>query len=157
MNQGNDAFAPAPPVPDESSVDLSGLDAEYEQAKAANMEEIPDGKYQAAIRGVRLGKTQNDNPMLQYDMVILSGAHEGRHIHKTSVFTAASLPFFKAEMKILGIQLAKLSDLPNHLGAMLDLTLEVTKKTKGEYSNTYINKLLKVPPGGTAPDGPIPF
>jgi len=161
MSQTNDPFAPPAPTqgqPQDSPVDLSGLDAEYEKAEAADTEELPDGKFQVKVHAVRLNKSQNGNPMLQYDLLVLSGTHTGRHLFKNSVLTPASMPFFKGDLKVMGIALPKLSELANHLNAMLDVALEVTKKTKGEYANIYFNKLLKVPSGeAPAESGPIPF
>ncbi len=70
-------------------------------------------------------------------------------IFKNSVITPNSMPFFKADLKVMGIELAKLSDLPGRLDAMLDQTLEVTKKTKGEYANIYFNKRLQLAAGAS--------
>jgi len=59
------------------------------------------------------------------------------------------------------VQLPKFSELPQHLDALLDQTLEVTKRTKGEYSNVYFNRRISVPSGETAADvlgdEPAPF
>ncbi len=160
MNTNDNTFDPpvaAPSAASTAQVDLSGMDAEYDKAQAADTEDLPDGKYQVKVHAVCLNKSQSGNPMLQYDLLVLSGAHTGRHLFKNSVITPASMPFFKGDLKVMGIQLPKLSDLNNHLEAMLDLALEVTKKTKGEYANIYFNKLLKVPSAEPADDGPTPF
>jgi len=143
MSNTHDPFnftsTPAAAAP---SVDLSQYDADFEHAEAAESEEVPDGKYQVRVQAARLNKSQAGNPMLQYDLVVISGQHTGRHIFKNSVLTSNAMPFFKADLKVLEIELPKLSDLPNRLDVMLDQTLEITKKTKGEYSNVYFNKRL---------------
>jgi len=140
-------------------IDLSDLDSEYEKAQAAARQDVPDGKYQCKIHGVRINKSQNGNPMLQYDLAVISGEHAGRHIFKNSMLTPPSMPYFKAELKTLGIQLSKLSELGNSLEAFLDLVVEVTKKTKPdqERANVYINRRLQIPAGEQAADGPTPF
>ncbi|MBE7461914.1 MAG: DUF669 domain-containing protein [Planctomycetes bacterium] len=148
-----DASEMAPQERTDPSVDLSALDGEYAKVEAAEVDEIPDGKYQARVHSVRLTKSQSGNPMLQFDLVILTGAHAGRHLFKNSVFTPAALPFFKADLKVLGLDVPKLSDLPKHLDAMLDVSLEVTKRTKGEYANLYFNKRLQIPAGIPPADG----
>lgn len=139
----------------EQPVDLSALDAEFEQAETATSEEVPDGKYQARIHGVRMNKTQKGDPMLQYDLIVLSGSQQGRHLFKNSVLTPAAMPYVKGDLKLLGVTLARLSELPDRLPELLDKTVEVTKKTKEERSNVYLNRLLKLPAG--AASGPTPF
>jgi hypothetical protein len=68
----------------------------------------------------------------------------------------------KGDLKTLGINLAKFSELQQRLDELLDVTLEVTKRTRGEYSNVYFNKRIQLaaasaaspPPRNT---GDIPF
>jgi len=109
------------------------------------------------IEAARLAESQKGDPMIKWDLVIISGQLAGRHIFKNSVITAASLPFVKGDLKVLGVQLPKFSELPNHLGQVLDKKLHVTKRTKDEYSNVYFNKLLAIPDGGGAEKEPAPF
>mgnify|MGYP000033816469 CR=1 FL=1 len=154
----HDPFSPNPaPAPQALNIDLEQFDDEYEKAEAAESDDVPDGKYQVRIHAVRLNKSQAGNPMLQYELLVVSGQHTDRHIFKNSVITPNSMPFFKADLKVMGIQLPKLSELPNHLEGMLDQALEITKKTKGEYANVYFNKRLLAPPSESPANGPIPF
>ncbi|MFO0875130.1 MAG: hypothetical protein U0575_14320 [Phycisphaerales bacterium] len=98
--------------------------------------------------------------MLKWDLVVISGSHAGRHIFKNSVITQKSLPFVKGDLETLGVRLAKFSDLPRHLDALLDQTIDITKKTKGEYANVYFNRRITVPTGsrdGGFADEPVPF
>ncbi len=128
--------------------DLSTYDEEYAQAEAPSFDELPDGKYQVTVHAVRLGESQKGDPMLKWDLVVLGGPCEGRHIFKNSVITSASLPFVKGDLKVLGVELARFSDLPNHLETLLDKQLLVTKKVRDEFTNVYFNRLLDVPTGG---------
>lgn len=154
----HDPFSHTPaPAPEALNVDLTQFDDDFEKAEAAQGDDVPDGKYQVRIQAVCLNKSQAGNPMLQYDLLVLFGPHAQRHIFKNSVITQNSMPFFKADLKVMGIQIPKLSDLPNHLDGMLDLALEVTKKTKGDYSNVYFNKRLLTAPSDVPAAGPIPF
>ncbi len=140
---GDTAFSGA-----SSPIDLAAFDDDFAQTEAADFDEVPDGKYQARIHAVRLGESQKGDPMLKWDLVVISGAHTGRHIFKNAVITNPSLPFIKGDLETLGLQLGRFSDLPNHLDSMLDLTLEVSKRTKGEYANVYFNKRIQIPANG---------
>ena len=62
-----------------------------------------------------------------------------------SVITPAALPFVKGDLKTVGLELAKFSDLAGRLEELLDVTLEVTKRTRGEYTNVYFNKRIQIP------------
>lgn len=135
------------------TADLADFDDEFDDAEAPNFEEVPDGKFQVRVQRVELGTSQAGNPMLKWDLIVLSGQHAGRHIFKNSAITHKSLPFIKGDLQTLGVQLPKFSDLPNHLDALLDQTLEVTKRTKGEFTNVYYNRQIDLPPGALEDDG----
>ncbi len=113
-------------------VDLTAFDDEFNTAEAPSQDEVPDGKYQVRIDSVRLEHSQKGDPMIKWDLIVLSGSQAGRHIFKNSVITAASLPFVKGDLKTLGLILTKFSELAGRLEALLDVTLELTKRTKGE-------------------------
>jgi len=138
-------------------VDLSTFDEEYDAAEPADTDEVPDGKYQVRVQRVKLDRSQKGDPMLKWDLVVLSGQHANRHIFKNAVITQASLPFVKGDLKTLGLETLRFSELPQHLEELLDLTLEVTKRTKGEYANVYFNKRIQVPAGEAVPSDNVPF
>ena len=148
-----------PNVPSQTGagVDLSAFDEEYDQAEAPDFDEVPDGKYQVKMEAARLAESQKGDPMIKWDLVVISGPLAGRHIFKNSVITAASLPFVKGDLKVLGLQLPRFSELPKHLVLVLDKKLQITKRTKDEYTNVYFNKLLAIPDGGAAGTEPAPF
>lgn len=130
-----------------AAADLTAFDDDYAEAETPEFEEVPDGKYQVRVHTVKLARSQKNDPMIKWDTVIISGQHAGRHIFKNSVITQASLPFVKADLQTLGLKLERFSELPNHLDDLLDLTIDVTKRTKGDYTNVYFNRLLNIPPG----------
>lgn len=144
---------------DQPDVDLTVFDDEYDSADAPDFDEVPDGKYQVRVDTVRMDHSQNGDPMIKWDLIVIAGPHSGRHIFRNSVITQASLPFVKGDMKTLGVSLAKFSDLPNQLESLLDINLEITKRTRGEYANVYFNKRLQIPSGSQpeASHGEIPF
>jgi hypothetical protein len=90
---------------------------------------------------------------------VLSGSQAGRHIFKNSVITQASIPYVKGDLKTLGLQLSKFSELSRRLEELLDVTLEVTKRTRGDYSNVYFNRRIKLPADISSPiaDAGLPF
>lgn len=143
------------------TADLSSFDDDYAEAEAPEFDEVPDGKYQVRVDKVKLARSQKNDPMIKWDTVIISGQQSGRHIFKNSVITQSSLPFVKADLLTLGLKLEKFSELPNHLDELLDLSIDVTKRTKGDYTNVYFNKLLNIPPGVDTGDDlsnePAPF
>ncbi|MBU6172984.1 MAG: DUF669 domain-containing protein [Planctomycetes bacterium] len=145
--------------PRDARVDLSSFDDEFQSAEAASQEEVPDGKYQARIDSVRLDSSQKGDPMIKWDLQVLSGSQAGRHIFKNSVITQASLPYVKGDLKTLGMELAKFSELAGRLEELLDVTLEVTKRTRGDYTNVYFNRRIRIAiaPTGESPAGGMPF
>jgi hypothetical protein len=90
---------------------------------------------------------------------VLSGSHAGRHIFKNSVITQASIPYVKGDLKTLGLQLSKFSELSRRLDELLDVTLEVTKRTRGDYTNIYFNRRIKLAADISSPlaDAGLPF
>ena len=138
---------------DGPAIDLSEFDSEFGAAQAPGYEEVPEGKYQAQIASVRLEKSKNGNPMIKWDLIVLSGSHAGRHIFKNSVITQGSLPFVKGDLKTAGLNLAKFSDLSARLEELLDVTLEIVKRTSGEYTNVYFNRRLDLASSGMSTAG----
>ena len=74
------------------SVDLTSFDDDFATAEAPEYDEVPDGKYQARIESVKLESSQKGDPMIKFDLEVLSGSHAGRHIFKNS-HTSTSCPF----------------------------------------------------------------
>jgi hypothetical protein len=157
MSDVNTPFDPQAPSPYGAPPDLSAFDEEYDTVDPADNDEVPDGKYQVRVQRVKLDRSQKGDPMLKWELVVLSGQHANRHVFKNAVITQASLPFVKGDLKTLGMELPRFSELPNHLEKLLDHTLEITKRTKGEYTNVYFNKRIQVPAGEPIPAGDVPF
>jgi hypothetical protein len=135
---------------EDTQVDLTSFDDEFDSAEAPTQEEVPDGKYQVRIETVRLEHSQKGDPMIKWDLQVVSGSQAGRHIFKNSVITQASLPYVKGDLKTLGIELAKFSALAGRLEELLDVTLEVTKRTRGDYSNVYFNRRIQIAAAATS-------
>ena len=65
----------------------------------------------------------------------------------------------KGDLKTLGLELSKFSELSGRLEELLDVTLEVTKRTRGDYTNVYFNRRIRIAAAtnGEAPTGDMPF
>ena len=138
---------------DGPAIDLTEFDSEFGAAQAPGYEEVPDGKYQAQVASVRLDQSKNGHPMIKWDLIVLSGSNAGRHIFKNSVITQGSLPFVKGDLKSAGLNLAKFSDLSSRLDELLDVTLEIVKRTSGEYANVYFNRRIDLTAVGMSTGG----
>lgn len=139
------------------TLDLSAYDNDYAVAQPEERSEIPDGKYQVRIETVRLTRSQKGDPMIKWDLVVISGASSGRHLFKNSVITPPALAIVKGELQTVGIDLVKFSELPQRLEELLDRQLEVTKRTKGDYTNVYFNKRLEIPADSIPANADLPF
>ena len=128
-----------------AGINLSQFDDDFESAEAPAYAELPDGKYQVTINKALLAESRQGDPMLKWDLIIISGPHEGRHIFKNTVISQKSMPYVKADLTRLGLEMKRITELPARLPAVLDKTLEVTVRTKGEFTNVYFNKVLAIP------------
>ena len=140
-------------APDE--FDLAQFDNEYTEAEVEDrdFDTPPDGKYQVVVDRVELTRTQTtNNPMLKWTLRILGPTHVGRLLWRNNVIaTAENIKWLKTDLFTCGLQIEKLSDLPSNLEKLLDVKLEVTKRTKGDNENVYLNKrIITDDPGGKA-------
>ncbi len=150
------------------SIDLSQYEQAYDEqvVEDRGFSEVPDGKYQCRVESALLDRTRmSGDPILKWQLEILNGEFSGRYLFRNNLFGSPdNLRFLKADLSRCGLVLGKLSELPDRLGQLLDVEIEVQKKTttKGdkEYSNVYIQKRLdgvkRTPKTGPKPDGIIP-
>ena len=126
-------------------IDLSHLDAEYQETEVPDQEftPIPDGKYQVTVDRVEIVNAQSTgNPMLKWTFRILGPTFQDRLLWKNSVLISGLMEYVKRDLQTCGIQITKISELSEHLNELLDLRLEIAKKTKNESENIYINKCI---------------
>lgn len=136
-------------------MDLSHLDETWKNTEVTddNRSEIPDGKYLCRVEEVELKESKAGKPMLAQRLLILDGKYKGRKLFRNSMLvTEENVKYLKKDLITLGIELERLSDLPNHLNSLLDIEVQVTVKTKGEYQNVWIDKRL-----GVEDDEDVPF
>ena len=128
------------------SIDLAQFDDDFQSEAAAergDFENVPDGKYQVAVEKVELTQSSTGNPMLKWTLRILAPRFANRFLWRNSVFTHNTLKYVKTDLHLCGLDLEKLSELPKHLDKLLDVKLEVTKKTKGDNENIYFNRRIE--------------
>ncbi len=131
----------------QNAIDLTQFDDGFraEQAEErTDFESVPDGKYQVTVEKVELTEAQSTgNPMLRWTLRILGPKSANRLMWRNSVITANTLKFVKTDLHTCGLELEKLSDLPKHLSRLLDVKLEITKRTKGDNENVYFNRRIE--------------
>lgn len=143
-------------------LDLAQFDDDYASApvEEREFEDVPDGKYQVKVEKVELTKAQSSgNPMLKWTLKILGPRCAGRLLWRNSVMASKeNLKWLKTDLHSCGVDLEKLSELPSRLGDLLDVTLEVTKRTKGDSENIYFNRRVVLDDLGAADDDSLaPF
>ena len=129
-----------------SAIDLTQFDDEFAETTVEERvhEEVPDGKYQVNVEKVEIVRAKSSgNPMLRWELRILAPRCQGRVLFRHNVLaTRENLKWLKTDLHTCGLDLEKVSDLPARMGALLDVKLEVTKRTKGDSSNVYLNRRI---------------
>jgi len=139
-----------------TEADLADFDNVFTESEVSDDEfsPVPDGRYQATVDRVELVRSSNGNPMLKWTLRILGPTHEGRLLWRNNVMaTDENIRWLKKDLYSCGVRLARLSELPANLEQLLDIQLDVTKKTRGEYESVYINKRIRGPEGDGKPSG----
>ena len=68
-----------------------------------------------------------------------------------------NMKWLKTDLHTCGVDIEKASHLPARLGDLLDVKLEVTKRTKGESENIYFNRRIVVEDLAPEDDSLAPF
>ena len=129
------------------SIDLAQFDDDSGvklRRSAATSRAFPTASIRWPWRRWRLTEAHTTgNPMLKWTLRVLAPSHVNRLMWRNSVFTPNTLKYVKTDLHLCGLDLEKLSDLPRHLSKLLDVKLEVTKKTKGDNENIYFNSRIE--------------
>lgn len=127
------------------NIDLAIFDNEYEHVEVQEFDnqKLPDGKYSMLIVEVEIKPNKNNTPMIVYQLQPISGEYSSRFAWKNQTITQDALPFIKKDLSVLGIELDKFSDIKIKLNNAVNLCVEVTAKTKGEFQSFYFNSLIK--------------
>jgi hypothetical protein len=130
----------------DSNFDLEQFDEEYASAEVEerDFEPVPDGKYQTIIDRIELTHSKSSgNPMLKWALKILGPTHQGRLLWRNNMLVSTeNIKWLKGDLLTCGLELEKLSDLPANLEKLLDVKLEITKRTRGDNENIYLNRRI---------------
>ncbi len=133
-------------VPDDDPYDLAQWSEAYKNATIEDreFESVPDGKYQVVVDTVEMAKSQTSgNPMLKWKLKVIAPSHVGGIIWRNNVIGSDSnVRWLKNDLHVCGLDLDEIKELPAKLGTLLNVALEVTKKTRGENENVYINRRI---------------
>ncbi len=133
------------PGEDDANVDLSRFDDDFADAPVEEKtDSVPDGKYQVNVDKVEITTARSSgNPMLKWTLRILAPSSRNRMLWRNNVMaTRENIRWLKNDLHVCGLDLQRLSDLPANLERLLDVKLEVTKRTKGDNENVYFNRRL---------------
>tara|TARA_R100000008_G_C3561561_1_gene156520 strand:+ start:247 stop:765 length:519 start_codon:yes stop_codon:yes gene_type:complete len=103
---------------------------------------VPDGRYVCVIDRVSFKESKAGNPYLNWVLIVENGHSEGRWLFKRNMLESSqNMVFLKKDLATCGVELPeKISEL--NLESLLDKKVEVTKKTKNDFENIYIDRLL---------------
>ncbi len=142
---------------DGPDVDLTKFDDAFADApvEEKEFEPVPDGKYQVNVEKVEVTTAKTSgNPMLKWTLRVLAPRFRGRLLWRNNVMaTRENIKWLKNDLHVCGLDLQKLSDLPANLERLLDVKLEVTKRSKGDNENVYFNRRIVLDPGAEARGG----
>jgi hypothetical protein len=115
-------------------IDLAALDEAFALADVPSAASLPDGPYLVEVALVELRATrQTARPMLCWTLRVLSGPFAARRLWRNQVLGPGNLGWLKKDLRLCGLELPKLSDLPGHLARLHGIRLEVIKQTRGDY------------------------
>ena len=163
----NDSHDPNDPnntdIPNDANthdIDLSEFDAVYAEApeEGNDADTVPDGKYQVSVEKVELGWTKSSGQrILKWSLRILGPRFAGRMLwHNNMIATDENIRWLKRDLVTCGLKLPKFQDLPAHLDELLDIQLDVNKRTKGDYTNIRLIRRIANPDQGAGHGGADP-
>jgi|TARA_B100000214_G_scaffold369672_1_gene343122 hypothetical protein len=125
-----------------ADLDNSWSQAEQPESAKQDYESVPDGPYVCVIDRVEFKTSKSGNPYLNWVLIVDNGPHEGRWLFKRNMLAnAQNMKFLKQDLASCGVELPdKLSDLA--LESLLDKTVKVSKKTKNDFENIYIDSVI---------------
>ena len=128
------------------ALDLSRFDTDFAETavEAKEFDSVPDGKYQVLVDKVEITTAKTTgNPMLKWTLKVIAPKCHGRLLWRHNVMaTRENIRWLKGDLHTCGLDLDKLSDLPANLERLLDVKLEITKRTKGDNENIYFNRRI---------------
>ena len=144
--------------------DLTQHDEVYAEADVSGLdfEPVPDGRYVVNVENAELTRAQiSGKPMLTWSLLILSGTHHGKPLWRNNlIVTPENIRWLKKDLLICGLDLKRISDLPDNIDQLINVQLEVAKRTRGENENIYFNRRvveLEEDEDGSTTDADVPI
>jgi hypothetical protein len=108
---------------------------------------IPDGQYNCELKQVKLTESKKGNDMVQWDLSILDGDHEGQLLLKFNMLvTEQNLQWLLKDLTVFNYDPASVDDesLPEILAEITASKSVVSAAvvSKDEYRNVYINSVV---------------
>jgi hypothetical protein len=129
-----------------SRIDLSTLDEAFAQASVPGAEPVPDGAYMVESKLSELNKTRHTGrPMLCWTLRVLTGPFADRRLWRRQVLGPRNLGWLKKDLRLCNLELARLSELPDHLERLSGIPLEITKTTRDDYESILFRRRAKSP------------
>ena len=120
---------------------LARLDDEWTKTSVSSDElyaDIPDGTYNAVIEEARLTETvSTGRPMVIWKLRIQGPQAANRVVTKSRVVTENTLTYLKEELEKCGLQVSRLSELPDRLRELVNHPIDIQKSTKDGRANFY--------------------
>lgn len=128
--------------------DLDKMFSDAEEPEKKEFEPLPEGVYHAEIKEAVFEQTSNP-PQVKWTFVITDDDYKNRRVWLNHRLNEKGMPFFKADISKLHMELKSFKDLPEALEYMIGLRVEIYCKNSeynGKiYTNAYINELLQKP------------
>lgn len=113
-------------------------------------EVLPLGRYVVEVEWASMATSQAGNPLVRWKLVVLDGEYQGRTIWKNSMLHSdICVKGLKTELSRCGMEFTSMKDLPELLHNLKGLCLEVSRRQRGEYSDTYIQSVIRERQSGT--------
>lgn len=128
-------------------IDLSSLDEAFAQAPVPAPAPVPDGTYTVEVETVELRQTRSTaRPMLCWTLRVLAPRFAaGRRLWRNQVIGPQNLGWLKKDLRLCGLELAKLSDLPERLATLTGIVIEIAKHTRGDFESVTFRRRASAP------------
>jgi hypothetical protein len=146
-------------TPDTAAADLHQFDEAWTKASVSiddHYADIPDGNYEALIEEARVTTTASTGrPMVVWTLRIQGPVAANRTLPKTRVVTDSTVTWLKEDLQKCGLNLERLSELPQRIHEIEGQVMPIEKRTKDGRMNIYFRRRdrRQAPPA----DDELPF
>lgn len=133
--------------------ELKELESAWSEAedRGDQFGDIPDGTYQVKITKATINKSQSSKRLqISWEFTIISGDLKNRKkFAHDGLETKENMDYVKTRLARLGVDVegTKLGDMPEILESVIGKTCEIKVKTRGDFQNAYVQKLIELEEG----------